>query len=294
MKTLSFYARRARAALGTMSASSVRKVSRQPNRRSIRRRQRSPHPLRGLGWRGKAAARHGARPRSCRANVRSSRDAIHVEVSRARHRHARPRRLGLGSEGTLSRRGSRRRSRGRGEQLGLRNLVLWGNSTGGRVVQVFAGKHPDLVSRVISEDVGPERPRQIADNYAKRVQQEQAGWASEEELLAQLKKTNPRMSPAVLEPYVRYGTKKRADGRIEWKRDPQLVNGFVATDCGASCATSSRPSSTSSVAAATSCRRRRRTNWEDAAERAADHCSRRRPLPERREAVKVMFAAGDS
>ena len=116
------------------------------------------------------------------------------------------------------------------QQLGLRDLTLWGNSTGGRVVQVFAGKHPELVSHVISEDVGPERPRQIADNYAKRVQQEQAGWASEDELLAQLRKTNPRMSPAVLEPYVRYGVKKRADGRIEWKRDPQLVNGFVATD----------------------------------------------------------------
>ncbi len=116
------------------------------------------------------------------------------------------------------------------QQLGLRDLTLWGNSTGGRVVQVFAGTHPELVSHVISEDVGPERPRQIADNYAKRVQQEQAGWASEDELLAQLRKTNPRMSPAVLEPYVRYGTKKRADGRIEWKRDPQLVNGFVATD----------------------------------------------------------------
>ncbi len=116
------------------------------------------------------------------------------------------------------------------QQLSLRNLVLWGNSTGGRVVQVFAGKHPDLVSRVISEDVGPERPRQIADNYAKRVQQEQAGWASQDELLAQLRKSNPRMSPAVLEPYVRYGTKTRADGRIEWKRDPQLVKGFVATE----------------------------------------------------------------
>jgi pimeloyl-ACP methyl ester carboxylesterase len=116
------------------------------------------------------------------------------------------------------------------EQLELRDLVLWGNSTGGRVVQVFAGKHPELVSRVISEDVGPERPRQIADNYAKRVQQEQAGWASQDELLAQLRKSNPRMSPAVLEPYVRHGTKKRADGRIEWKRDPQLVKGFVATE----------------------------------------------------------------
>jgi pimeloyl-ACP methyl ester carboxylesterase len=116
------------------------------------------------------------------------------------------------------------------EQLKLRELVLWGNSTGGRVVQVFAGKHSDLVSRVISEDVGPERPRQIADNYARRVQQEQAGWASEEELLAQLRKANPRMSSAVLDPYVRYGTRRRADGRIEWKRDPQLVKGFVATD----------------------------------------------------------------
>jgi pimeloyl-ACP methyl ester carboxylesterase len=115
-------------------------------------------------------------------------------------------------------------------QLGLKNLVLWGNSTGGRIVQVFAGMHPDLVSHVISEDVGPERPRQIADSYSRRVKQEQAGWASEDELLAQLRKANPRMSAAVLEPYVRYGTRRSENGRIVWKRDPQLVNGFVATD----------------------------------------------------------------
>jgi pimeloyl-ACP methyl ester carboxylesterase len=95
---------------------------------------------------------------------------------------------------------------------------------------VFAGKHADLVSAVISEDVGPERPRQIADNYSRRVAQEEAGWASEEELLAQLRKSNAGVSDAVLVPYVRYGTKLRADGRLVWKRDPQLVKGFVATD----------------------------------------------------------------
>jgi esterase len=115
------------------------------------------------------------------------------------------------------------------QQLGLRNITLWGNSTGGRVVQVFAGKRPELVARVISEDVGPERPQQISDSYARRVKQEEQGWASEEELIASLMK-GAGASEAVIRPYVRHGTKRRADGRIVWKRDPKLVNGFVPTD----------------------------------------------------------------
>src|SRR5580658_7381599 len=41
------------------------------------------------------------------------------------------------------------------DKLGLRGLTLLGNSTGGRVVQVYAGLHPDRVVRLISEDVGP-------------------------------------------------------------------------------------------------------------------------------------------
>jgi pimeloyl-ACP methyl ester carboxylesterase len=115
-------------------------------------------------------------------------------------------------------------------ELGLRDLVLWGNSTGGRVAQVFAGMRPDLVARLIAEDVGPERPRQIADAYAKRVAQEQAGWASEAELATAVRKANPRMSRTVLDAYVRHGSRRRDDGRVVWKRDPNLVKGFVETD----------------------------------------------------------------
>jgi pimeloyl-ACP methyl ester carboxylesterase len=115
------------------------------------------------------------------------------------------------------------------QQLGLRNITLWGNSTGGRVAQVFAGKHPELVARVISEDVGPERPQQISDGYARRVKQEEQGWASEEELIA-IQMKGQGASDAVVRPHVRYGTKRRADGRVIWKRDPNLVKGFVATD----------------------------------------------------------------
>ena len=115
-------------------------------------------------------------------------------------------------------------------ELRLRNITIWGNSSGGRVAQVFAGLHPDLVSHVIAEDVGPERPRSIADAYARRVQQEANGWASQEELLATLRKANPAMAESVLRAYVVHGTKLTKERRIVWKRDPNLVKGFVETD----------------------------------------------------------------
>ena len=45
------------------------------------------------------------------------------------------------------------------EQLQLRSLVVWGNSTGGRVAQVFAGRHPELTRGVIVEDSAPSGRR---------------------------------------------------------------------------------------------------------------------------------------
>src|SRR6185369_310738 len=92
-------------------------------------------------------------------------------------------------------------------QLGLRNIVIWGNSTGGRVAQVFAGLHPDLVAGVIAEDVGPERPREIADSVTNRMKQEdERGWASEDALFAELKAGNARTPEEVLRAYVKYGS----------------------------------------------------------------------------------------
>jgi pimeloyl-ACP methyl ester carboxylesterase len=115
-------------------------------------------------------------------------------------------------------------------QRRLRRVTLLGNSTGGRVVQVFAGLHPDLVERVIVEDVGPERPQNIAEAFARRVEQEANGWASEDELVAQLVAANRRTPEPVLRTYAHFGLKPRADGRLVWKRDPNLVKGFVETE----------------------------------------------------------------
>jgi esterase len=115
-------------------------------------------------------------------------------------------------------------------QLQLRNIVLWGNSTGGRVAQMIAGLHPELVSAVIVEDVGPERPREVSNRRADRMSKEADGWASVDELYVKAKIENPRTPEPVLRDLVQHGSKQRADGRIVWKRDPAILNGFVPTE----------------------------------------------------------------
>ena len=115
-------------------------------------------------------------------------------------------------------------------QLGLRDIVLWGNSTGGRVAQVLAGSRPECVAAVIVEDVGPERPPAISDRRAKRMAEEEKGWASADELLAQVRAAYPRTPEPLLRAFVAHGSRARADGRILWRRDPAIEKGFVPTE----------------------------------------------------------------
>jgi|SRR6185312_3324300 len=116
------------------------------------------------------------------------------------------------------------------DKLNLRSLTLLGNSTGGRVVQVYAGLHPERMSRLIVEDVGPERTNEIASAFTRQVQAEANGWASEDELVASLLKSNARTPEPILRAYAHFGSKRREDGRIVWKRDPNLAKGFVPTE----------------------------------------------------------------
>jgi pimeloyl-ACP methyl ester carboxylesterase len=59
-----------------------------------------------------------------------------------------------------------------------------------------------------------------------RIQREQEGWASEDELFATLRRALARTPEDVHRRQVRYDTKPLANGRIGWKYDPRIVNGM--------------------------------------------------------------------
>ena len=116
------------------------------------------------------------------------------------------------------------------EQLQLRNIVLWGASTGGRVAQMIAGRHPDWVAAAIIEDVGPERPPAVSNRRGARMVTEEDGWGSVDELVAHVAVSQPRTALPLLRHLVEHGSKPRADGRIVWKRDPAILKGFIPTE----------------------------------------------------------------
>jgi pimeloyl-ACP methyl ester carboxylesterase len=111
-------------------------------------------------------------------------------------------------------------------QLNLPSVSLIGCSIGGRVVQVYAGMHPDRVSKLIVLDVGFARPESTTRILSERIAREQEGWASEDELFASLRGAQARVPEDVHRRQVRYETKLLANGRIGWKYDPKIVNGM--------------------------------------------------------------------
>jgi pimeloyl-ACP methyl ester carboxylesterase len=95
---------------------------------------------------------------------------------------------------------------------------------------MMAGLHPDLVAAVVVEDVGPERPESISKGRATRMGEEDKGWDSTGDLLAQNKNRYPCTADAILANFVEHASRRRDDGRIVWKRDPAILKGFVPTE----------------------------------------------------------------
>jgi pimeloyl-ACP methyl ester carboxylesterase len=163
------------------------------------------------------------------------------------------------------------------EQLKSEDVVLNGNSMGGRVVQVYAGQHPERVWKMIVDDVGPSG-RSRSPTLTSRIGQETDGWASEEELLKSLRGNRTRTPEQEAELLERAHTRARSSRTADGLKRSDITAAW-ADRAVARRRSSRRPCSTSSAPTATSCPRRRRCSSSDAAEHRGPDDSRCRHTP---------------
>lgn len=111
------------------------------------------------------------------------------------------------------------------EQLGLSQVTLIGHSMGGANVIVYAANHPENVTAVVVEDMGPRTssPTLGGQRIAAELDQtpaEFASWALAESFL---RSERPSISEGALALRLANTMRELGDGRVVWKFDLQGI-----------------------------------------------------------------------
>lgn len=106
-------------------------------------------------------------------------------------------------------------------QLGLDRFALIGHSLGGAVGYAYAARHPERVTRLVVEDIGPGSSTQTPG--AGRILRELADTPTDFESLDQVRaywrRIRPGISDEALESRVRHTVRPGDGGRWKWKLD---------------------------------------------------------------------------
>lgn len=113
------------------------------------------------------------------------------------------------------------------DHLGLKNIVMLGGSTGGRVALVYAAQQPKKVTHLIMEDVGAVRPDSISQGFAKRIAAGDAELDTVEEWAKKLQGKNLRASYDVFLHNANHSVRRLTNGKLGLKRDPAIQRDFV-------------------------------------------------------------------
>ena len=113
------------------------------------------------------------------------------------------------------------------DQLELKDIVILGGSTGGRVALVYAALHPKEVTHLIMEDVGAVRPASIAQGFADRIAMGDLEFDTVEEWAKQQQGNNQRTPYTVFLDNACHSVKRFPNGKLGLKRDPAIQRDFV-------------------------------------------------------------------
>jgi len=108
--------------------------------------------------------------------------------------------------------------------LGLNNMVLIGHSMGGINAIIYAARQPELVSRLVIVDIGPEIAAAGIDRMEREQANEPESFSSEDEVISHMRRVEPRQSEAFIRHQVKYALRRDESGRLTFKYDRALRN----------------------------------------------------------------------
>ena len=102
-------------------------------------------------------------------------------------------------------------------------LVVVGQSLGGRIATLFAGRHPERMAGLVLVDIGPELdPRGVLRIRMEVESSQEPVFASVDEYARLLSLHYPAARPTALQRMARHGVRQREDGGWVLKMDPAL------------------------------------------------------------------------
>jgi esterase len=106
-------------------------------------------------------------------------------------------------------------------QLGLTRFALVGHSMGGTTGYVFAARHPDLVERLVVEDIGPGSSTvgPGSERIMREMAETPASFADLEEAAAYWRDLRPTLSVSGVASRLSHTLRRRQDGSWVWRLD---------------------------------------------------------------------------
>jgi len=106
-------------------------------------------------------------------------------------------------------------------QLDLDRFALVGHSLGGAVGYTYAARHPDQVTALVVEDIGPGSSTSTggAERILREMRDTPAGFDSVDEVRAYWRRIRPGITDDALASRIENTVKHTADGRFAWRLD---------------------------------------------------------------------------
>jgi pimeloyl-ACP methyl ester carboxylesterase len=107
------------------------------------------------------------------------------------------------------------------ELLELTSFALVGHSLGGAVSYTYAARHPDRVTALVVEDIGPGSSTSTdgAERILREMRETPPGFDSLEAVRAYWRRLRPDISQSALASRIENTVKPAGDGRYEWRLD---------------------------------------------------------------------------